>query len=123
MPGGTRLALETALLDDAEGKYRGAFRITPRAFFAASCGVPSIVEAFPGLREFFEPDREIATFGTKEDLVSRAASLLGDEAALSDMGRRARQRALREHTWDRRLEGFLLDLAQWRSNPRPLPAR
>ena len=120
---GTRLALETALLDDAEGKYRGAFRITPRAFFAASCGIPSIVEEFPGLEDVSEPGVAIATFGMKEDLASRAGSLLGDEEARSAMGRRARQRALREHTWDHRLEGFLLDLRQWRSQPRPFPAR
>ncbi len=46
---GARLALETALVDDVHGKYRGTFRITPRAFFAASCGVPTLVEAFPRL--------------------------------------------------------------------------
>ena len=61
---GARLTLETALLDDAQGKYRDAFRITPRAFFAASCGVPTLVEEFPRLRDFFEPGVEIATFTT-----------------------------------------------------------
>jgi hypothetical protein len=30
------------------------------------------------------------------------------------MGRRARQRALREHTWDRRVEAFVLDVQAWR---------
>lgn len=119
----TRLALETALLDDAEGKYRGTFRITPRAFFAASCGVPSMVEELPGLVDFFEPGVEIATFTTKDNIVARTGNLLADEEARGAMGRRARQRALREHTWDHRLEAFLLDLKQWRSRPRPLPAR
>jgi len=39
------------------------------------------------------------------------------------MGRRARQRALREHTWDRRIEAFVLDVAAWRRSPKPhLPA-
>ena len=55
---GARLALETALLDDAEGKYRDAYRITPRPFFAASCGVPSLIESFPGLDAFFQPGRD-----------------------------------------------------------------
>lgn len=109
-----RLALETALLDDAQGAYRGKHRLTPRAFFAASCGVPTLVESFPGLSEFFEPQVEIASFTPAEGIVERAAALLSDEPARAAMGRRARQRALREHTWDRRVEGFVLDVETWR---------
>jgi glycosyltransferase involved in cell wall biosynthesis len=109
-----RLALETSLLDDAQGKYRGAFRLTPRAFFAASCGVPTLTESFPRLSEFFEPGVEIATYGTREDVAERAEALLSDEPARAAMGRRARQRALRNHTWDRRVEEFVLDLARRR---------
>src|SRR5262249_13108009 len=40
---GARMTLETARLDDAEGKYKDAFRITPRVFFAASCAVPPLI--------------------------------------------------------------------------------
>jgi hypothetical protein len=105
-----RLALETALLDDAQGAYRGKHRLTPRAFFAASCGVPTLVESFAGLREFFEPGVEIAAFNPAEGIVDRAAALLGNEPTRAAMGRRARQRALREHTWDRRVEAFVLDV-------------
>ena len=107
---GARLALETARLDDAAGKYRDAFRITPRAFFAASCGVPSLVEEFPALKESFAPGEEIATYRNAEDAAESAARLLGDEAARAAMGRRARSRALRDHTWDRRIEAFVLDV-------------
>jgi hypothetical protein len=35
------------------------------------------------------------------------------------MGRRARARALRDHTWDRRVEAFVLDLRRWRAQPQP----
>lgn len=120
---GARLALETALVDDVHGKYRGTFRITPRAFFAASCGVPSLIESFPRLREWFEPGVEIAVFPAKDDVVAAAEAILGDEPARLAMGRRARQRALREHTWDRRIETFMMDLAHWRKNPRSRPTR
>lgn len=118
-----RLALETALLDDAQGPYRGKFRLTPRAFFAASCGVPTLVEAFPGVAGFFEPGVEIATFTPAEGIADRAAAILGDEPARLVMGRRARQRALREHTWDRRVEAFVLDVQAWRRAPGPRRAR
>lgn len=120
---GARLALETARLDDLEGKYRDTFRITPRAFFAASCGVPSLIESFPGLNDFFAPGVEIAVFDSPERVVSAAERLLGDEPARAAMGRRARQRALRDHTWDRRLEAFVLDLKRWRAQPQPNRSR
>jgi spore maturation protein CgeB len=116
---GARMTLETARLDDAEGKYKDAFRITPRAFFAASCGVPSLIESFPGLEDFFQPGVEIATFDSPESLVARARELAADEPARSAMGRRARARALRDHTWDRRVEAFVLDLRRWRAQPQP----
>jgi spore maturation protein CgeB len=109
---GARIALETARLDDAEGKYRDTFRITPRAFFAASCGVPSLIEEFPGLAEYFSPGDEIATYRSPEEAAEAAAGLASDEAARAAMGRRARSRALREHTWDRRIERFVLDVAR-----------
>jgi hypothetical protein len=119
----SRLALETARLDDAEGKYRNAFHITPRAFFAASCAVPTLIESFPGVSDYFEPAVEIATFTTPEELVARTAALLADETARSDMGRRARQRALRDHTWDLRIEKFFLDVQEWRRAPSPRQMR
>src|SRR5262249_45635743 len=110
---GARMSLETARLDDAEGKYRDAFRITPRAFFAASCAVPSLIESFPGLEDFFAPGVEIGTFESAESLAARAQELAADETARAAMGRRARARALRDHTWDRRVEAFVLDLRRW----------
>jgi hypothetical protein len=119
---GARLALETALVDDVHGKYRGTFRLTPRALFAASCGVPTLVEGFPRLSETFEPGVEIAVFPTKDEVVASAERVLSDEPARIAMGRRARQKALREHTWDRRVESFVIDAAKWRTDPRR-PAR
>ncbi len=114
-----RLTLEPALLDDAQGSYRGTYRITPRAFFAASCGVPALIESFTSLPEFFEPGLEIAAFSSPEDAVAQAERLLADETARAAMGRRARQRALRQHTWDRRVEDFQLDVREWKARPGP----
>ncbi len=104
-----RLVLETARLDDAPGKFRDTFHITPRAMLAAACGVPTLVESFATLTEFFEAGRETAAFVSKADLLDQAAHLLGDESARSAMGRRARQRVLRQHTWDQRVETVVLD--------------
>jgi len=111
----SRLALETALLDDAQGNYKGTFRITPRAFFAASCGVPTLVESFEGLASFFAPGTEIATFTSAGDIAAEAERVLADESARTAMAGRARHRVLRDHTWDQRVESFLLAVQEWRA--------
>ena len=41
----------------------------------------------------------------------------------SPSGQRARQRALRDHTWDRRAEAFLMDVNRWRPTPSQRRAR
>ncbi len=112
-----RLALETARLDDASGRYRDTFRITPRALFAASCGVPSLVESFDGLADFFAPGLEAATFTSPAEAAPAAERLLGDEGARLAMAGRARDRVLREHTWDARVASLARDLDEWRARP------
>jgi hypothetical protein len=74
-------------VDDVHGKHRGTFRLTPRALFAASCGVPSLVEAFPGLSDAFAPGVEIAVFPEKDAVVTAAAQILDNEEARAAMGR------------------------------------
>lgn len=113
-----RLVLEIACLDDGPGKYRGSFRITSRAIYAASCGVPVLVEPFGGLSAFFDPGAEAVTFASPQEAVAAAEALLNDEPARLAMGRRARQRVLRDHTWQRRVEAFLMDLREARAAPR-----
>jgi spore maturation protein CgeB len=72
-----------------------------RLFEAAACGVPVLSDAWPGLEQFFEPDREILVAETTEDVV---ASLERSDAELQDVARCARERTLTEHTADRRAE-------------------
>lgn len=72
---------------------------SPRLFEAAACGVPVLSDWFDGLDAFFEPGGEI--------LVARSADEAADAIAspreeLAWMARRARDRALAEHTADAR---------------------
>lgn len=107
-----RLALELALLDDAPPPYRDAWRITYRPFFAAACGVASLVEASPRLAEFFAPPEEIVTFADPDALMRGVERLLGDEWLRREIGTRARARVARDHTWDRRVRAILEDVAR-----------
>jgi spore maturation protein CgeB len=70
-----------------------------RLFEAAACGVPVLTGAWDGLEAFFRPGEEILVAETAEDAVA-AVALPRD--ALARIGRRARERALAEHTADAR---------------------
>lgn len=68
---------------------------SPRLFEAAACGVPVLSDWFDGLDAFFEPGEEVLVATTADDAVRAIASPRG---ALARVGRRARERALADHT-------------------------
>jgi spore maturation protein CgeB len=74
---------------------RMGFCPSNRLFEAAACGVPIISDLWEGLDQFFEPDDEL--------IVARCADDVVDALGLNDeerrrIGKRARERALSEHT-------------------------
>jgi spore maturation protein CgeB len=76
-----------------------------RLFEASACGVPLLSDAWEGLDQFFEPDREILVGGRTEDTVE---ALARDD--LARIAWAARERALACHTADiraRELESIL----------------
>lgn len=72
---------------------------SPRLFEAAACAVPVITDWWEGIDAFFEPGSEIVIARTGEDV---AAALDMGEGARTRMGRRARERALDEHSAEAR---------------------
>lgn len=70
-----------------------------RLFEAAACGVPILSDRWPGLEAFFEPGREILVADTTADAL---AALALPRAELDRIARRARERALSEHSATRR---------------------
>jgi spore maturation protein CgeB len=68
---------------------------SPRLFEAAACGVPVLSDGFEGLDAFFAPGEEVLVARSVEEAVEAIASPREELAA---MGRRARERALAEHT-------------------------
>lgn len=70
-----------------------------RLFEAAACGVPVVSDPWEGLAECFEPGREILLAHDADDVVA-ALSLSQEE--LTRIGLAARERALAEHTAERR---------------------
>lgn len=70
-----------------------------RLFEAAACGVPVLSDWWPGLDAFFTPGAEILIARTTSDSLG---ALDLPQATLAAIGRRARDRALGEHSAARR---------------------
>lgn len=111
----TRLALEVTVLDDVQGQFRGRSRLTNRPQFAAACGIPSLIDHFDRLSEFFEPGEEIVSFRSLNEILERTAEILSDDSKRQRMAGRARARVLREQTWDLRVASVLQDREKLRS--------
>lgn len=72
---------------------------SPRLFEAAACGVPVLSDGFDGLDAFFAPGEEILV---ARDADEAADAVARPRAELARIGRRARERALAEHTAEAR---------------------
>jgi hypothetical protein len=70
---------------------------SPRLFEAAACGIPVVSDWFDGLETFFQPGEEILVARTVQDAIEAVAA---PREELAWIGRRARDRALAEHTAD-----------------------
>lgn len=70
-----------------------------RLFEAAACGTPIVTDAWDGLHAFFEPEHEILVARGTDDVL---AALDRSDAEIQRIARAARNRALTEHTADRR---------------------
>ena len=73
-----------------------------RLFEAAACGIAVLSDYWPGLESFFTPGEEILVAETSDDVTQYLTRIDVDE--LAEIGRRARERVLAEHTAGRRAE-------------------
>ena len=75
---------------------RAGYSPSVRLFEAAACGTPIISDKWAGLSDLFEPRREILIASTTEDMVEILREM--PESDAREIGRRARERVLAEHT-------------------------
>ncbi|MBV9859182.1 MAG: glycosyltransferase [Alphaproteobacteria bacterium] len=79
-----------------------------RLFEAAACGTPILSDWWEGLDAFFQPGSEILVVRSTEDVL---AALDRSDAELAAIGAAARERALAEHTAERRAAELALSLS------------
>ena len=90
-----------------------------RLFEAAACGAAMLTDAWEGLDAFFEPGREVLV--TRSAAGTTAALDLSDRE-LREIGEAGRERALSEHTSDRRAATLEVELEAARSRAGPAQA-
>jgi spore maturation protein CgeB len=84
--------------------YSGIEAVNCTLFEAAGCGAFQIADWRPCLPDLFEPEREIVTFHTREELKEKVDYYLTRPEKCSEIADRAYTRAHREHTYEVRLK-------------------
>jgi spore maturation protein CgeB len=95
---------------------RGAHATVPasstcRPFELAACGAAIVSNPHAGIERWFEPGRELLVVSDADEAEAAYRELLADPAQAEEMGRRARERVLDEHTYAHRARR-LLDLLE-----------
>lgn len=90
-------------------------------FEAAGCGAFQIADWKPALPELFEPEREIVTFRTRQELKEKVDFYLVHPEERREIAARAYARAHRDHTYEKRVAKMLelLGLAPKQQAPEP----
>jgi len=75
---------------------------TCRLFELAASGAAIVSNPLAGLERWFDADRELRVVASTDEAVDAYRELLADPAQAEEMGRRARERVLDEHTYAHR---------------------
>jgi hypothetical protein len=78
-----------------------------RPFELAMAGAAIVSNPYNGIERWFEPGRELLIVGDAAEAAAAYRELLADPAAAEELGRRARERALDEHTYVHRARRLL----------------
>jgi glycosyltransferase involved in cell wall biosynthesis len=82
-----------------------------RPFELAAAGAAIVANPYEGIERWFEPGSELIVVGDADEAVAAYRDLLDDPAQAEELGRRARERVLDEHTYRHRARR-LLDLLE-----------
>ncbi len=78
-----------------------------RPFELASAGAAIVSSPYDGLERWFEPGSELLIVNSRDEAVAAYRRLLDDPAQAEELGRRARERVLDEHTYRHRARQIL----------------
>ncbi|PWT99082.1 MAG: glycosyl transferase family 1 [Terriglobia bacterium] len=106
------LALHRDFTTNPEG-FGLASTPPPRLFEAALAGTLQLYDnAVPETAEYFEPGKEVVSYSSYRECVEKIEYYLAHPEKRESLARAAQQRALREHTYDARIQQILSDLGK-----------
>jgi len=77
--------------------------MSARMYTAVGCGAFYMCQHVEGIEEVLEPDREIVTFGTEDEMVEKINHYLKDEQLRGKIAEAGRKRVLNQHTYEIRM--------------------
>jgi glycosyltransferase involved in cell wall biosynthesis len=80
---------------------------TSRPFELAAAGAAIVSNPYEGIDRWFEPGSEVLVVGDADAATAAYRELLGDPGQAEELGRRARERVLDEHTYRHRARRIL----------------
>jgi spore maturation protein CgeB len=80
---------------------------TSRLFELAAAGAAIVTNPYEGIDRWFEPGRELLVVSGADEAVEAYQTLLDNPGAATELGRRARERVLEEHTFADRARRLL----------------
>jgi hypothetical protein len=80
---------------------------TSRLFELAAAGAAVVTNPYEGIERWFEPGRELRVVSSADEAVETYRELLADPGQAEEIGRRARERVLDEHTFAQRARRLL----------------
>ncbi len=80
---------------------------TCRPFELAACGAAIVSNPHEGIERWFEPGRELVVVADAAEASAVYRELLADPGQAEELGRRARERVLDEHTYAHRARRLL----------------
>jgi hypothetical protein len=93
-----------------------------RPFELAATGCAIVANPYEGIERWFEPGRELLVVSSADEAVDAYTSLLADEGLARELGERARERVLAEHTYRHRALELLSHVDSLSRNPVPAGA-
>lgn len=84
-----------------------------RPFELGSLAACIVANPYDGLEEWFEPEKEIVIVHSEEEAVDRYRHLLSNDSVREAMGRAARERVLKQHTFRHRARDLVRILQEY----------
>ncbi len=103
-------ARAAVVITTADWEHLAVPMVKHRLLDAAMLGAFQVAQAAPDLRGYFSAE-EVPSFADADELLARVREALADPVARRERARRARARALAEHTWARRFPELIAPLA------------